>query len=186
MNQYAFKRAASARYTGGATADVIGAELHRIWAAHGQQLVPADVVEEARPKRAALHRCFEWDDAIAGQNYRVIQARHLIRSVTVETPQGVLPAFINVKVSKPVVGADGQETEEESRYYQETKVVASRPAEYFSALAAAQARLIEAQEAFAVLKSLASKQGRSNADLRKLAAIAEALTTAKTIAGKLQ
>ncbi len=44
-------------------------------------LNPEIVVEDARPKNAPLHPAFEWDNATAGQQYRVIQARQMIRSV---------------------------------------------------------------------------------------------------------
>jgi hypothetical protein len=41
------------------------------------------VVEEARDEGHPLHSRFEWDDAIAGEKWRVEQANELIRSVRV-------------------------------------------------------------------------------------------------------
>lgn len=47
--------------------------------ARREQLTPAIVVDEARPADAPLHDRFEWDDAIAGDRYRLVQASELIR-----------------------------------------------------------------------------------------------------------
>lgn len=57
-------------------------ELKRIAAEHGGVLMPADVVESARPKNSPLHSRFTWDDNEAAEKYRLWQARQLI-AVTV-------------------------------------------------------------------------------------------------------
>lgn len=46
-------------------------------------ILPERVVEAARPKTSPIHDQFEWDDSIAAQKYRLIQASDLIR-VSVE------------------------------------------------------------------------------------------------------
>lgn len=68
-------------------AQTAGEELHRIYEDKGQ-LEPADIVDESRPATAPLHTCFEWDDEVAAEKYREVQAGNLIRSITVvhETP----------------------------------------------------------------------------------------------------
>jgi hypothetical protein len=45
-------------------------------------VTPEDVVEDARPIDSPMHDAFEWDDSKAAIEYRLEQARHLIRSVT--------------------------------------------------------------------------------------------------------
>ena len=69
------------------SAQTAGEELHRIYADKGK-LKPADVVGESRPESAPLHPCFEWDDEVAAEKYREVQAGNLIHSITVvhETP----------------------------------------------------------------------------------------------------
>lgn len=64
------------------SAQTAGEELRRIYADKGQ-LKPADVVDESRPTSAPLHPCFEWDDEVAAEKYREVQAGNLIRSITV-------------------------------------------------------------------------------------------------------
>jgi hypothetical protein len=65
----------------------VNEELEQIRRANGGLLRPEDVVRFARNKRTALHEEFEWDDAKASAEYRLEQARKVIR-ITVE----LLPA----------------------------------------------------------------------------------------------
>ena len=50
------------------------------------KLTPEIVVEEARPEGAPLHHRFEWDDSVAGEAYRRVQASELVRSVKIQLP----------------------------------------------------------------------------------------------------
>jgi len=84
-------------------AQTAGEELDRIYQKNGR-LDAADVVDESRPITAPLHDCFEWNDAIAAEEYRKSQASHIIRSITVvpETVNGkqdarITRAFVNVQ-----------------------------------------------------------------------------------------
>jgi hypothetical protein len=63
--------------------ELIIAELKRIASEHNGVLMPADVVEAARPKDSVLHSRFEWNDSEAAEKYRLWQARYLL-NVTVE------------------------------------------------------------------------------------------------------
>lgn len=54
-------------------------ELELIRKRHGGFLRPADVVEFARDPATALHTRFEWDDSKAADQYRLEQARLIIR-----------------------------------------------------------------------------------------------------------
>jgi hypothetical protein len=59
-------------------------ELELIRSQHGGVLRPEDVVKFARDERTALHSEFEWDDRKASAEYRLWQARTVIRvAVTV-------------------------------------------------------------------------------------------------------
>lgn len=57
-------------------------QLQDLYHHHGK-LTPALVVDVARPVDHPLHPRFEWDDGIAGEEYRKVQARELIRSVRI-------------------------------------------------------------------------------------------------------
>jgi hypothetical protein len=65
----------------------IVSELKRIAEENDGILQPAIVVDEARPVSSPLHKRFEWNNGKAAQEYRLWQARQLIR-VVVETIAG--------------------------------------------------------------------------------------------------
>jgi hypothetical protein len=60
--------------------------LQSVYDSRGR-LTPAIVVEEAKKNRTAagklLRTKLEWDDAVAGEKYRIVQAQELIQSVRV-------------------------------------------------------------------------------------------------------
>ncbi len=71
------------------------AELLEIHEQHGGQLKCADVVTWAKNPKSALHCAFEWNDKKAGDEYRLWQARQLIRTVFVEITS---PSQVTVEV----------------------------------------------------------------------------------------
>jgi hypothetical protein len=70
-------------------------QLTGVYQQHGE-LTPQIVVDEARPLQAPLHHRFEWDDAAGAEQYRLIQAARMIRSVRIEytSPQSDEKRFI--------------------------------------------------------------------------------------------
>ena len=42
------------------------------------KVTPQEVLEKARDENSELHKCFEWDDSIAAEKYRLQQARQII------------------------------------------------------------------------------------------------------------
>lgn len=59
----------------------IRSELERLGGA--ALITPEAVVDAARDQTSPLHDQFEWDDSVAGEAYRLQQARALIKRVTV-------------------------------------------------------------------------------------------------------
>ena len=76
-----------------------GEELERIRTRHNGRLEPEWVVHEAKAKRNPLHDLFEWDDNVAAQNYRVDQARGVIRSIDVVVEEVEAPKPVRAFVS---------------------------------------------------------------------------------------
>lgn len=67
-----------------------------------KELTPQIILEESRPADAILHNCFEWDNGKAAENYRLYQAGHIIRNISVriekiDTPTQISRAFVNIK-----------------------------------------------------------------------------------------
>lgn len=102
MTEYAYRAGARIQKKG-LSAQTVGESLEGIRTSHGGRLTPRQVVDESAPKSALLHPLFEWDNKKAADEYRLDQARHVIRSVTVkyrEHDEGgpkTIRAFVNVK-----------------------------------------------------------------------------------------
>ena len=47
----------------------------------GDTAEPEQIVDKARDEQTELHKCFEWDDAVAAERYRVEQAKDVVRHI---------------------------------------------------------------------------------------------------------
>jgi len=73
-------------------------------------LRPPDVVDFARENTdSALHSCFEWDDGEAAVQYRLWQARHLIRVHVCVLHDDVKPVrvFVSLKADREYDDGEG-------------------------------------------------------------------------------
>jgi hypothetical protein len=100
---YAFREGARLQRGARVSAQIVGEHLEGLRRRAGGELTPAFVVEDARRPKSPLHSLFEWDDGEAAAEYRLHQARGVIRSVVVvyrqlaaEEPKRVV-AFVNLK-----------------------------------------------------------------------------------------
>lgn len=50
---------------------------------NGGTVSPGDLVHKARSPKSAMHRIFEWDNGAASDQYRLIQARRVLRSMEI-------------------------------------------------------------------------------------------------------
>ena len=81
-------------------------ELEVIRRANAGILRPPDVVEFAGDPETALHSCFTWDDTKAAEEYRLWQARQLIRVTVLLLPGDDRPirAYVSLRQDRSVVG----------------------------------------------------------------------------------
>lgn len=86
-----------------ADAEAVAVELQAL----GDNITPAMVVQAASKKRSALHSCFTWDDTEAARQYRLQEARLILRSIVVTeepkeeaAPPRVIRAYENVTVGE--------------------------------------------------------------------------------------
>lgn len=50
-----------------------------------ENITPQAVLERAKDENSELHKCFEWDNDVAAEKYRTIQAGNVIRMLYIET-----------------------------------------------------------------------------------------------------
>jgi hypothetical protein len=65
--------------------------LEHIRSKHGGVLRPVDVVKAARAQTSPLHKYFTWDDGEAAHQFRLAQARQLIRACVTVIPHAAEP-----------------------------------------------------------------------------------------------
>lgn len=84
-------------------------ELRKIAARNGDCLKPEDVIRAAASKRSPLHDCFEWDDTAAGHQWRLHQARNLIRVTVsvIDDGKGKSPVRVFVSLTPDRAGGNG-------------------------------------------------------------------------------
>lgn len=59
-----------------ADAEKVSKEIESI-----QNATPKNILEFARNEESELHKCFEWDDTIAAEKYRLQQARQIVCNI---------------------------------------------------------------------------------------------------------
>jgi len=83
------------------------AELEDIRAENGGILKPEDVVERASDPSNVLHSRFTWDDTEAAQQYRLWQARHLIKICVTVLPNRSESTQVYVSLKSDRIGDTG-------------------------------------------------------------------------------
>lgn len=63
-----------------ADANLVANEILEI----GDNVSPKDVLEKAKQEDTELHKCFEWDDGIAAEKYRLSQAGGILRTLVIK------------------------------------------------------------------------------------------------------
>jgi hypothetical protein len=123
------------------------AELNRIASENGGLLQPCAVVDAAREPASILHDRFTWDDSEAAEQYRLWQARQLIRCSVVIEPrtETTVRAFVSLSQDRAQGGGG----------YRQTVRVLANASGRDSLLADALAELEVFQRKYAALTELA-------------------------------
>lgn len=83
----------------GVDAQVAGEICETIRKRCGGKLMPRDVVEEAANDKSPIHPVFEWDDEKAAEEFRLEQARSMLRSIFVKISEAdeLINQYVNVR-----------------------------------------------------------------------------------------
>ncbi len=88
--RYTWAWAEGSRLPRGHNASELGPEIMRLVKLYRQKLTAEQLLAEATGASSPLHPAFEWDDAKAAYQFRLTEARHLLRSIqyAIETSDG--------------------------------------------------------------------------------------------------
>lgn len=149
----------------------VSAELTRL-SLENDGLRPSDVVAAAMDKSSPLHDQFEWDNKKAGHEYRLIQARKLIR-VSFFGGGKSKDRFVFI----PPTSFDSEDDDSNEGTYRPISAVLENPDWYARALEALQSKMNSAIKAAEELQHAAHAKGDDNLSSRISVALA-ALSTA--------
>lgn len=137
-------------------------------------VAPSELVDAARPVSSPAHAAFEWNDRLAGEQWRLNQARQYIRIIRVEIDHQPerLVHVPNVVTGPAVLDREG--------FYRPISAVVARPTEFARALDETRKKLAAAQAALDELYQ-ASLQHAPQAK----SSILTMLTSAKAITDSL-
>lgn len=132
--------------------------VRELYEKHGKVETTA-LIEAAKPKYSPAHAGFEWDNKIAGHQYRLWQARKWIRVITVirDEKEERLVHVPRIITENEALSTDKKESSE--GHYQAVSVLIERPDEFEMALREAEMRLRSAKRSLDELHSAAQKKG---------------------------
>lgn len=110
----------------------------------GDEIRAEQVLELARDENTELHKCFEWDDSIAAEKYRYVQAQRVIKMLVIkeeEKPDDRPP----VRMFYKTVSNEG---------YKPTELIIKKQDEYDALLKRAYAELLSFKNKYSMLSEL--------------------------------
>jgi hypothetical protein len=109
-----------------------------------KEISPQNIVELARDENSVLHNDFEWNDTIAGEKYRNLQAREMIRM------------FVFTPVEKDNEPIRTFEITTQKSVYQPVKMILKNEDEYQNLLKRAKLELQAFKQRYQTLSELES------------------------------
>lgn len=132
-----------------ADANKVANEMYSIGKTNGNdEFTPQELVNYARSNpNSELHKCFEWNDTVAAEKYRISQARDVIRylRITVPDEEGNTEKT-NVRLFVSTNNRDNN--------YKATEIVFQNKTEYDKLLAEAMAELKAFKQKYKGIKEL--------------------------------
>ena len=107
-----------------------------------KEITPQEILEKARNEKSELHKCFEWDDSLAAEKYRLIQARNIIRNLV----------YLPTETSKEPIRV--YQITSERKVYAPVKMIVQNVEEYEQLLERAKAELQAFKKRYQTLTEL--------------------------------
>ena len=113
----------------------------------GEAPTPQEIVDRARDENAELHKCFEWNDGVAAEKYRLVQARYVVHHLVIEENQ--------VPQDRPEIRVFYKTDARAESGYQQTRLIVKDDDKYAQLLKQAYAELRAFKVKYACLQELA-------------------------------
>lgn len=110
----------------------------------GDEATPQQIVDAARDESTELHRCFEWNDSVAAEKYRLTQARTIVCNLVIARPEA--------EVEKPKIRCFYKP--ESSQGYKPSTYIFHVPSEYEKLLEQAYSELRAFKAKYSALQEL--------------------------------
>lgn len=99
----------------------------------GEEATSEQILDKARDTSTELHKCFEWDDSVAAEKYRLVQVRYLTSNLVIRrTEEQVAADTPEIRVFHKTAATGG---------YKPLQVIIQREDEYQALLDRAYAEL---------------------------------------------
>lgn len=123
---------------------IFKANAQKVYEEIGERRVtPEEVLEQARNNvDSELHKCFEWDDSVAAEKFRLQQARQIIQLLVI-TPK--------YEDDEPIRAF---QISSEKNVYQPTRLIIQQPDEYTQLLKRAKGELFAIEKRYKMLSEL--------------------------------
>ena len=110
----------------------------------GEEVTSQQIVDRARDESSELHKCFEWDDTIAAEKWRLVQARYVVHHLVIKEE--------SVPQDRPEIRYFVKPKSEGG--YKQTRVVVRIDTEYNALLKQAWAELQMFKQKYSMLSEL--------------------------------
>lgn len=120
-----------------ADAEIAYKEISRL-----PEITPESVLELARDKKSEIHNDFEWNNDVAAEKYRLIQARKMIQMFVIQQEEPEQPKVRALQITT------------EKSVYQPTKLFLKQDDEYNALLKRALAELESFKQKYKTLSEL--------------------------------
>lgn len=119
----------------------------------GDEVTKQQIVDKARDEDTELHKCFEWNDSVAAERYRIVQAGEILRHLVIKrTPEQVKEERPEIRIFHNI------ETETDDgatkRAYKPIQYIVQNRDEYQELLKQALAELHAFKQKYKILKEL--------------------------------
>lgn len=127
----------------GASAQKVYDEIQSI----GESATPQQILDKARDENTELHKCFEWDDSVAAERWRLHQARQVVCHIVFNNEK-------DEQKTTPQLRCFFNNDKKSGEGYKPTKVIIEKEDEYKKLLNTAMGELYAFKIKYKILSEL--------------------------------